>query len=120
MQQFTDALVHRTNEAVDRRLKRGGTTSIATFSRGDRDIDVPVDIPVNPDAKVDFDVVLISHNGKKRQVTIAVRDVAKLKMGPSIKLVEALPQTILRGASEADAEQARAELAAAGGTVEVR
>lgn len=120
MEVFARDVVGRANAAVDRRLKRGDTTSIVTFTRGDRDIDVPVHIPFNADAKVDFDVILIDHHGKKVNVTAAVRKVTKLGMGASIKLVEAVPSTVLSAVSETEAEQARQELAAAGATVEVR
>ena len=120
MEAFAKELSRRTNDGVDRRLRRGGTPSIATFTRGDRSIDVTVDIPVNPDVKVDFDVILVAHNGKKMKVTEAVKKVTKLGMGASIRTVDSVPATLLNAVSITDAEDARAVLEAAGATVEVR
>lgn len=120
MKELANDVVNRANDAVDRRLQRGDTTSIVTFSRGDRSLDVQVHIPLDPDVKVDFDVILVAHNGKKMNVTVAVKKVTKLGMSPSIKLVEGVPSTLLRGVPEREAEDARRELIAAGATVEIR
>lgn len=63
---LVDDVIRKSNAAVDRRIARGGTVSLVTFERGERVVDVSVAIPADPDAKVDFDVVLLSHNGQKR------------------------------------------------------
>ena len=120
MEAFVKDVVVRANDAVDRRLQRGDTTSIVTFTRGDRLLDVPVHIPFDANAKVDFEVILVAHNGKKVNVTAAVKKVTKLGMGPSIKLVDAVPSTLLSGVPQHEAEEARKVLAAAGATVEIR
>ncbi|KQN24712.1 ribosomal protein L7/L12 [Sphingomonas sp. Leaf38] len=120
MEVFAKNVIGRANDAVDRRLQRGETTSIVTFTRGDRSLDVQVYVPLDLDAKVDFDVVLVAHNGKKMNVTAAVRKLTNLGMGPSIKLVDKVPTTLLTRVSQHDAEAARRELTAAGATVEVR
>lgn len=117
---FAKDLARRTNDDVDRRLQRGGTTSIATFTRGDRSLDVMVDIPVNPDVQVDYDVILVAHNGKKMKVTEALKKITKFGMGDSMRVVDSVPATLLNAVSISDAQHARALLEAAGATVEVR
>ncbi|WP_017182577.1 ribosomal protein L7/L12 [Sphingobium xenophagum] len=120
MEALLHEMVETANAAVDRRLARGGTNSIATFSRGDRSLDVLVSIPINPSAKVDFDVFLIGHNGKKVVVTDAVRKVTRLSMSQSIKLVQSLPCTLLSGVSEKEAQNAHQSLTDVGAVVEIR
>jgi large subunit ribosomal protein L7/L12 len=67
-----------------------------------------------------FDVVLASVGDKKIQVIKEVRALTSLGLGEAKALVDEAPKTILEGAKKDDAEKAKAQLEAAGATVELK
>ena len=70
--------------------------------------------------KVDFDVVLTAVGDKKIQVIKEVRALTSLGLGEAKALVDEAPKTVLEGAKKEDAEKAKAQLEAAGATVELK
>ncbi|MBC7297592.1 MAG: 50S ribosomal protein L7/L12 [Demequina sp.] len=67
-----------------------------------------------------FDVVLTVVGDKKIQVIKEVRALTSLGLGEAKALVDEAPKTILEGAKKDDAEKAKAQLEAAGATVELK
>jgi len=70
--------------------------------------------------KDEFDVVLASFGDKKVQVIKEVRALANLQLKEAKDLVESAPAVVLQKVSKADAEKAKAQLEAAGATVELK
>lgn len=70
--------------------------------------------------KDSFDVVLTAVGDKKIQVIKEVRALTSLGLGEAKALVDEAPKTILEGAKKDDAEKAKAQIEAAGGTVELK
>ena len=70
--------------------------------------------------KDEFDVVLVAAGEKKIQVIKEVRSLTSLGLKEAKDLVDGAPKPVLERASKEDAEKARAQLEAAGATVEVK
>ncbi|MFG1487927.1 50S ribosomal protein L7/L12 [Oceanospirillum sp. HFRX-1_2] len=70
--------------------------------------------------KTDFDVVLASAGDKKVNVIKAVRAITGLGLKEAKAMVDGAPAVVKEGASKDDAEAAKAELEAAGATVELK
>lgn len=70
--------------------------------------------------KTEFDVVLTSFGDSKLGVIKAVREVTGLGLKEAKELVEGVPKTLKEGVSKEDAEKIKAELTAAGATVEIK
>lgn len=70
--------------------------------------------------KTEFDVVLTSFGDSKLGVIKAVRELTGLGLKEAKELVEAAPKTIKEGVSKEDAEKIKADLTAAGATVEIK
>ena len=70
--------------------------------------------------KTEFDAVLISFGDKKIQVIKEVRALTSLGLGEAKALVDEAPKPVLEGAKKEDAEKAKAQLEAAGATVELK
>ena len=70
--------------------------------------------------KTEFDVVLTSFGDSKLGVIKAVRELTGLGLKEAKELVEAAPKTIKEGVSKEDAEKMKADLVAAGATVEIK
>ena len=68
----------------------------------------------------EFDVVLTSFGDSKLGVIKAVREVTGLGLKEAKELVEAVPKTLKEGVSKEDAEKIKADLTAAGATVEIK
>ncbi len=71
-------------------------------------------------AKDEFDVVLTGAGDKKIQVIKAVREITSLGLKEAKELVESAPKPVKEGVSKEDAEEAKAKLEEAGGTVEIK
>jgi large subunit ribosomal protein L7/L12 len=69
--------------------------------------------------KTSFDVILKEIGDKKIQVIKEVRALTGLGLKEAKGLVDACPKAIKEGASKEEAEEARAQLEAAGATVEI-
>lgn len=70
--------------------------------------------------KTEFDVVLTSFGDSKLGVIKAVREVTGLGLKEAKELVESAPKTIKEAVSKEDAEKIKADLTAAGATVEIK
>ena len=68
----------------------------------------------------EFDVVLLSSGDKKIQVIKEVRTLTSLGLKEAKDLVDGAPKPVLEKVSKEDAEKAKAQLEAAGATVELK
>jgi large subunit ribosomal protein L7/L12 len=73
-----------------------------------------------PPEKTEFDVVLTGFGENKIGVIKVVRAVSGLGLKEAKDLVEGVPKTLKEGLSKEDAEKLKAEIAAAGGTCEIK
>lgn len=72
------------------------------------------------EAKTDFDVVLLEAGSSKINVIKVVREITGLGLKEAKEKVDTAPQTIKEGASEADANEIKDKLEAAGAKVELK
>ena len=72
------------------------------------------------DAKTDFDVVLVDAGSSKINVIKAVREITGLGLKEAKEKVDSAPQTIKEGAPEAEANEIKEKLEAAGAKVELK
>ena len=70
--------------------------------------------------KTEFDVILTGDGGKKIQVIKEVRAITSLGLAEAKALVESAPKAIKEGVNKAEAEDIKAKILAAGGTVELK
>ena len=70
--------------------------------------------------KTEFDVILTGDGGKKIQVIKEVRAITQLGLTEAKTLVESAPKAIKEGINKAEAEEIKAKIEAAGGTVEIK
>ena len=70
--------------------------------------------------KDEFDVILTGDGGKKINVIKEVRAITGLGLGEAKALVEGAPKALKEGANKAEAEEIKAKIEAAGGTVELK
>lgn len=72
------------------------------------------------DAKTDFDVVLVDAGSSKINVIKAVREITGLGLKEAKEKVDTAPQTIKEAAPEAEANETKEKLEAAGAKVELK
>ena len=70
--------------------------------------------------QTEFDVILTGDGGKKINVIKEVRAITQLGLGEAKTLVESAPKAIKEGVNKAEAEKIKAQIEAAGGTVELK
>ena len=70
--------------------------------------------------KTSFDVMLTEAGGQKIQVIKVVRAVTGLGLKEAKDLVDSAPKPVKEGASQEEADQIKAQLEEAGGTVELK
>lgn len=70
--------------------------------------------------KTEFDVILAGAGDKKLDVIKAVREITGLGLKDAKELVESAPKAIKEGASKEEAEAVKAQLEAAGASVELK
>ena len=70
--------------------------------------------------KTEFDVILTAAGDKKIQVIKAVREITSLGLKDAKDLVEAAPKAIKEGVKKEEADEIKAKVEAAGGSVEVK
>jgi len=70
--------------------------------------------------QTEFDVILTGDGGKKINVIKEVRAITQLGLGEAKALVESAPKAIKEGVNKAEAEEIKAKVEAAGGTVEIK
>ena len=70
--------------------------------------------------KTEFDVILTGFGDKKLNVIKAVREITGLGLKEAKDMVEGCPKPVKEGVSKEDAEKLKADLEAAGATVEIK
>lgn len=70
--------------------------------------------------KTEFDVILTGDGGKKINVIKEVRALTSLGLTEAKALVEGAPKPIKEGVNKEEAEKIKAQIEAAGGTVEIK
>ena len=70
--------------------------------------------------KTEFDVILTGFGDKKLNVIKAVREITGLGLKEAKDMVEGCPKAVKEGVSKEDAEKVKADLEAAGATVEIK
>ncbi|GGN40209.1 MAG: 50S ribosomal protein L7/L12 [Novosphingobium sp.] len=70
--------------------------------------------------QTEFDVILTGDGGKKIQVIKEVRAITGLGLAEAKGLVEGAPKAVKEGVNKAEAEEIKAKIEAAGGTVELK
>jgi large subunit ribosomal protein L7/L12 len=70
--------------------------------------------------QTEFDVILTGDGGKKIQVIKEVRAITQLGLADAKGLVEGAPKAIKEGVNKSEAEEIKAKIEAAGGTVELK
>ena len=70
--------------------------------------------------KTEFDVILTGDGGNKIAVIKEVRAITSLGLTEAKALVEAAPKAVKEGVSKAEAEDIKAKITGAGGTVEIK
>jgi large subunit ribosomal protein L7/L12 len=80
----------------------------------------PAEAAAAVEEQTEFDVILTGDGGKKIQVIKEVRAITQLGLTEAKSLVEAAPKAIKEGVSKAEAEEIKAKVEAAGGTVEIK
>lgn len=77
-------------------------------------------VGAEPVEQTEFDVVLTAPGDKKVQVIKAVRELTGLSLTEAKAVVDAAPKAVKEKISKADAEDAKAKLEEAGGSVEIK
>jgi large subunit ribosomal protein L7/L12 len=77
------------------------------------------DAPAAEEEKSEYNVVLTSAGDKKIQVIKEVRSLTSLGLKEAKDLVESAPKPVLERVNKEDADKAKAQLEAAGGTVDL-
>ena len=70
--------------------------------------------------KTEFDVILTGDGGKKINVIKEVRAITALGLTEAKALVEGAPKAVKEGVNKEEAEKIKAQIEAAGGTVEIK
>jgi large subunit ribosomal protein L7/L12 len=70
--------------------------------------------------QTEFDVILTGDGGKKINVIKEVRAITSLGLGEAKALVEGAPKPLKEGVSKDEAQKIKAQIEAAGGTVELK
>jgi large subunit ribosomal protein L7/L12 len=70
--------------------------------------------------KTEFDVVMTAHGDKKLEVVKVVKNITGASLMDAKKMVDAPPATVKAGVSEDEAKKLKADLEAAGATVELK
>jgi len=70
--------------------------------------------------QTEFDVILTGDGGNKIAVIKEVRAITALGLTEAKSLVESAPKAIKEGVNKAEAEDIKAKITAAGGTVEIK
>jgi large subunit ribosomal protein L7/L12 len=76
--------------------------------------------PAAADEKSEFDVILTAVGANKIQVIKVVRELTSLGLKEAKDLVEGAPKPVKEGVSKEEAEAAKAKLAEAGATAEIK
>ncbi|MFT5299341.1 MAG: large subunit ribosomal protein L7/L12 [Mariniblastus sp.] len=78
------------------------------------------DVAAEVEAQTEFDVVLTGFGDKKLDVVKVVKTITGASLMESKKMVESCPATLKEAVSKEDADKVKADVEAAGGSVEVK
>jgi large subunit ribosomal protein L7/L12 len=98
--------------------ERFGVTAAAPVAVAAAPAGGGADAPAAEEEKSEYNVVLTSAGDKKIQVIKEVRSLTSLGLKEAKDLVESAPKPVLERVNKEDADKAKAQLEAAGGTVE--
>ena len=76
--------------------------------------------PAAAEEKTEFDVILTGFGDKRLGVIKAIREITGLGLKEAKDMVEGCPKPVKEGISKEDAEKIKADLTAAGATVEIK
>jgi large subunit ribosomal protein L7/L12 len=99
--------------------ERFGVTAAAPVAVAAAPAGGGADAPAAEEEKSEYNVVLTSAGDKKIQVIKEVRSLTSLGLKEAKDLVESAPKPVLERVNKEDADKAKAQLEAAGGTVEL-
>jgi large subunit ribosomal protein L7/L12 len=99
--------------------ERFGVTAAAPVAVAAAPAGGGADAPAAEEEKSEYNVVLSSAGDKKIQVIKEVRSLTSLGLKEAKDLVESAPKPVLERVNKEDADKAKAQLEAAGGTVEL-
>lgn len=91
----------------------GGAVMVAAGGGGDAGAPAAAE-------QTEFDVVLTGFGDKKLDVVKVVKNITGASLMDAKKMVESCPAKLKEGVSKEDAEKVKAEVEAAGGTVELK
>jgi large subunit ribosomal protein L7/L12 len=91
----------------------GGAVMVAAGGGGDAGAPAAVE-------QTEFDVVLTGFGEKKLDVVKVVKNITGASLMDAKKMVESCPAKLKEGVSKEDADKVKAEVEAAGGTVELK
>ena len=97
--------------------EKWGVSAAAAVASGPAAAAAPVAVV---EEKTEFDVVLTGDGGKKINVIKEVRAITGLGLTEAKTLVESAPKAIKEGVNKAEADKIKAQIEAAGGTVELK
>jgi large subunit ribosomal protein L7/L12 len=80
----------------------------------------PAEAAAAVEEQTEFDVILTGFGDKKIQIIKEVRAITQLGLTEAKTLVESAPKAIKEGVNKAEAEDIKAKVEAAGGTVEIK
>ena len=80
----------------------------------------PAEAPPEEEEQDEFDVIITSAGDKKIQVIKEVRTLTSLGLKEAKDLVDSAPKAVLEKVSKEEAEKAKAQLEAAGASVELK
>lgn len=78
------------------------------------------DVAAAAEEQTEFDVILTGAGDKKIQVIKEVRAITSLGLKEAKDLVEGAPSPIKEGVSKAEADEIKAKIEAAGGSIEIK
>jgi large subunit ribosomal protein L7/L12 len=99
--------------------ERFGVTAAAPVAVAAAPAGGGADAPAAEEEKSEYNVVLTSAGDKKIQVIKEVRSLTSLGLKEAKDLVESAPKPVLERVNKEDADKAKTQLEAAGGTVEL-
>jgi len=102
-------------KALEERWGVSAAAAVAAAPAGGGGAAAPVE-----EEKTEFDVILVNDGGKKINVIKEVRAITQLGLGEAKALVEGAPKAVKEGVGKEEAEKIKAQIEAAGGTVELK
>ena len=116
---ITNLTVIELKELLDAFEEKFGVTAAAPVAVAAAGGGAAAAAPVEEE-KDEFDVVLTDAGAQKIQVIKVVRELTSLGLKEAKDLVDAAPKAVLEKANKDDAEKAKASLAEAGASVEIK